>query len=264
MPDTAVARSPRELKLSFNYREAVFFGYDGDYFFEHLNDHLHGASTILAELMALAPDAVIWDVGANIGTTALSAAYLLPQSKVLSFEPGPRALDCLQRMIKANGLEQQCEVVPAAVGARAGTIRFAETDFLAGSHVDLGALKGEVATGLTVPVVSLDEVVRQRRPERIDLLKIDVEGYEQQVLEGARELIARYKPRIVMEYSAFGTVVNCNGSPLDLAQLMLDIAGEFTAQFPWGDSRVHDAESLRHFIFANMKIGAQDVAFSPK
>jgi hypothetical protein len=90
-----------------------------------------------------------------------------------------------------------------------------------------------------------------------------VEGFEEHVLKGALKTLARFKPTVVMEFGSFAIVTNRNGSPLDLARMVLKIAPEFNALMPWGFVRVHDEASLRDFLFANMKYSAQDIVFKP-
>lgn len=244
-------------------RKAVLFGYQGDAYFEQINDHLYQSSVFVYELKRLPPGAVICDVGANIGTSAIYSAFVVPDSRVLSFEPSPRALACLKRAVDANNLAN-VEIVEAAVGARAGRVALAETDYLAGSHlvpVEGGAFYPATAE---VPVVALDDyLIREKKLERLDLLKIDVEGFELDVLDGAMEVIERFRPRLVVEYSAFAIVVNADGSPLRLLQRLLDLAGPFDILMPWGGFRLESTpKSVKDFIFANMRVGAQDLTIS--
>lgn len=252
-----------EAVLEFEGRRAVLFGYAEDEFFKNISDHLQWNVVVLEELRKLPQGAVFCDVGANIGTSALSACYIVPDCRVISFEPSPRALACLHRMIAENGLKG-VEVVEAAVGAAPGELPLAETEFLAGSHLSVVKHAMRSQPTALVPVVTLDDVLLdQKRLDRLDLLKIDVEGFELDVLDGAMRVIDRFKPRMVIEYSAFGIVVNADGSPLRLVERLLEMAGEMNVMMPWGAAHVTpDAASIKHFIFGNMRVGAQDVAIS--
>jgi len=83
------------------------------------------------------------------------------------------------------------------------------------------------------------------------------------VLDGAMEVIERFRPRLVVEYSAFAIVVNADGSPLRLLQRLLDLAGPFDILMPWGGFRLESTpKSVKDFIFANMRVGAQDLTIS--
>jgi FkbM family methyltransferase len=121
-------------------------------------------------------DAVIADVGANIGLSALMLARLVPEGHVHAFEPSPATVAFLRRNIEANGV-RNVAVVEAAVGAASGSVRFHNADhFTAGSRVvDEG--------GIEVPVVKLDDYAAEHRL-RFNFIKIDTEGYEPWTLTG--------------------------------------------------------------------------------
>jgi FkbM family methyltransferase len=261
--ELAVELEIQEACVEFEGRSATLFGYENDYFFQNINEHLHGAVTVNNELRQLPAGSVICDVGANVGTTALAASYIVPDCQVISFEPSPLALACLRRTVSVNNLHN-VEIIEAAVGARVGQMAMAETEFLAGSHLlPVGKATRDAGTAI-VSVVTLDDVLlRQKEISRLDLIKIDVEGFELDVLDGAMLTIERFRPRMVIEYGAFGIVVNADGSPLKLIERMLEIAGAFTATMPWGElTVVPDPKVIKDFIFANMKVGAQDIALS--
>lgn len=134
----------------------------------------------------LGPGDVVVDVGANIGNTALAAASRVgPGGRVLAFEPHPRTHAFLLENVALNDA-RQVEVVNAAVGDRPGTVKFSS---LSADDINRVLASGEADSGLTVPVRTLDEALAG--VARIDLLKIDVEGYEKRVLEGAGDVLAR-------------------------------------------------------------------------
>jgi FkbM family methyltransferase len=258
-------REPGEFfskSMTFEDRPVTFFGYQGDYFFDNVEAHLHAATLVLQEIRKLPADAVVLDVGGNVGTTVWPAAVLPERSRVIAVEPSPKAQACLDAMIAENGL-QNVQVVRKAAGARRGRLKLAETEFLAGSFIQSDqSIKGALGA-IAVPVTTVDAIVRDLKLTRLDLLKIDVEGFEEHVLKGALKTLARFKPTVVMEFGSFAIVTNRNGSPLDLARMVLKIAPEFNALMPWGFVRVHDEASLRDFLFANMKYSAQDIVFKP-
>lgn len=134
----------------------------------------------------LEPGNVVVDVGANIGNTALAAASRVGASgRVVAFEPHPRTHAFLLENVALNGA-RQVEVHNAAVGAKAGTVKFTS---LSADDINRVLGPGEADSGLTVPVRTLDEALAAL--PRIDLLKIDVEGYERSVLEGASAVLGR-------------------------------------------------------------------------
>jgi len=131
---------------------------------------------------AVRPGDTVVDVGASTGMYTLAFARRVgPSGRVIAFEPDPRNFDVLRAHVALNGVEERVETVRAAVGSAPGTLSFS-TGKGAFSHVtaDPGA------DAVRVDSVPLDRALAGRK---VDLLKIDVEGYEEEVLRGAVELL---------------------------------------------------------------------------
>jgi FkbM family methyltransferase len=137
--------------------------------------------------MYLHQGAVFYDVGANVGFFTLIGARLVrPNGYVRAFEPHPDNAAVLEHNIEINGL-RNVELIRAAVGAETGTAKLAgETPLTL--HLS--------AQGIDVPLVTLDELAENLPPT---LIKIDVEGAELDVLEGAKDTLARDRPVVVCE-----------------------------------------------------------------
>ena len=127
---------------------------------------------------AIAPGAVVYDIGAHAGYYTLAAARHARQ--VLAFEPDPRNAAALRRHIALNRLAN-VEIVEAAVALAPGHVLFAR----AGSLYQ-GRVAGE---GTPIAAVSLDALIAAGKPPP-DLVKMDVEGGELAALDGARHLLA--------------------------------------------------------------------------
>jgi FkbM family methyltransferase len=134
----------------------------------------------------VSPGVRIADVGANIGYYLLFWAATAPGATIHCFEPDPDNLVELERNVKANGV-QNVRTYPLAVGAENG-----EASLAPGIN---STVRGDGSGSLKVPIRRLDTVLR----EGIDLLKVDVEGYEGYVLAGARELLAKHRPLLFVE-----------------------------------------------------------------
>jgi FkbM family methyltransferase len=148
------------------------------------------------ELLALflRPGAVAVDVGANLGTHALCFARAVgPSGAVLAFEPQAVMHQLLCATLVLNG-QLHARAVQAAVGARAGSIVVPAIDYRAGGNFG-GLALGAFTEGERVPVVTLDGLSLGR----CDLLKVDVEGMEGAVLEGAQATLARCHPVVYVE-----------------------------------------------------------------
>ena len=134
----------------------------------------------------LRPGDFVADVGANNGFTGILFARAVGASgRVVGFEPSPANLEAARENIRLNDVGN-FELVAAAVGAAPGTVSF-DPGFGNGAV----AAKGPVA----VRQVALDDHFRD---QRVDLLKLDIEGCELEALRGARRLLARH-PALAIE-----------------------------------------------------------------
>jgi FkbM family methyltransferase len=131
------------------------------------------------------PNDTVLDCGAAEGLFALRVAGRA--GRVFAFEPQPVFVEAMRRTFAAL---PHVQVEPSALGRSASTMRLAGQS-LTGRLDDGG-------TGTAVPVVRLDDWARDAGIARIDYLKADVEGFEIDLLEGARGLIARDAPRIAI------------------------------------------------------------------
>lgn len=143
----------------------------------------------------VAPGMVFFDVGANAGFFSLLASTKCEQ--VYAFEPLPSNLRRLGRNLESNGLKN-VEVVEKAVGGRDGsaTLYVPESD-----NSGLASLDASVGgKSIEVPVITLDDFVRERELKRVDVMKIDIEGAEAMAFEGATKLLsAADAPDVIFE-----------------------------------------------------------------
>ncbi len=170
--------------------------------FNHTLDlWLHGCdeSRMLSALFA--PGAVFVDIGANLGVFSLQAASIGGvRSRIYSFEPQPRAAAALRSSAAANGMDT-LSVFEVVVGAFEGVVPFflPTTGSGAGSLSLVHASQGKRAVELSRPSTSLDAFVASHAVERIDLVKMDVEGFEADVIKGSVDALRRYSPIVWYE-----------------------------------------------------------------
>ncbi len=147
-------------------------------------------------LNKLQPGATMIDVGANVGFySVLASALVGDRGHVYAFEIDPRPLQCLRKTIALSGLGN-IHIAEAAVSDTDGSVTFIPADEHGHNHIEL---QGD--EGCVVASVRLDTWADAIALERLDAIKIDVEGAEKLVLEGARGIIARFKPLIICEAS---------------------------------------------------------------
>lgn len=152
----------------------------------------------------LKPGMVFVDVGANDGYYTLFAAQRLgPTGKVVAVEPSTRERANLKRNIARNGLGN-VSVIPVALGAACGTAELHLAQSAHSGHNTLGRFANDGVQAESVEQVKirrLDDVAHDMALDRIDVMKIDVEGAEANVIAGGYEVLARTRPVILLEIS---------------------------------------------------------------
>jgi FkbM family methyltransferase len=143
------------------------------------------------------------DVGANTGFYALAASRVNPALQVYCLEPFPPVHQLMLQNLALNGSPPAIYPVAAAAGATSGSadlyVPLQDHGLVETSCSLNGAFKKEHSNVVTVPVTTLDALVREKVIGDLALLKIDVEGHEHAVLAGAAECIGRFRPIVVYE-----------------------------------------------------------------
>jgi FkbM family methyltransferase len=140
----------------------------------------------------LKPEAVVADIGANIGAHTVALASLVPKGAVFAFEPLRFMYHTLCGNIALNGITNALPFL-AAVGKAKGTITVPGIDYTPAGNYG-GLALGSFDQGNQVPVVRLDDVLPV-----VDFIKADVEGMEGDVLLGAERLIDQCEPVLYLE-----------------------------------------------------------------
>jgi len=152
--------------------------------------------------------AVIIDVGANIGSMALRFAQSLTDGHVYAFEPTNYAFNKLLRNISLNSvLADRITPIQSFLSDRTESdhnIKAYSSWKVDGSGSETHPLHGgSIKSAELVPAVTLDHFCSTNRICRIDLIKIDTDGYELHVLKGAAETIKRFHPYIIFEIGLY-------------------------------------------------------------
>ncbi len=135
------------------------------------------------------------EVGASMGLYALAfAGRVGAAGRVTAFEPDPESASALEANVGVNGWRDRITVIRAAVGQNSGQVRFAAAR---GLESRIETRPDGRGGAITVPMVTLDDALAGRR---IDVIKIDVEGFEQQVLLGGKTILTdeRRRPRAIL------------------------------------------------------------------
>ena len=154
---------------------------------------------------AVHPGSHCIDIGANIGCHTLVMADLCGSSgRVLAVEPSSSIRARLERNLALN-LITHVSVVPCALSSNSGQtatlhIPAADQENQGAASLFSAHLEGATLTE-TVPLRTLDEVVKEAGWARCDFIKMDVEGSELSVLKGATRILKDYRPTLVFEYN---------------------------------------------------------------
>jgi FkbM family methyltransferase len=149
-------------------------------------------------------DAVMVDVGANIGLVTLAFSHIARKGHVIALEPSPRSFAYLQSNIEANHLSNVV-ALNVALSDREGVVQFREDpEFMAGSRIKVAT--DDSSPLADVSTTTLDLEFSRHGFSRLDMLKIDVEGHERQVLEGSIGTLQKYRPMCVVEFNSYTLV----------------------------------------------------------
>jgi FkbM family methyltransferase len=154
---------------------------------------------------SLRPGQTVADVGAHMGFDTLHFARLVgPGGHVHAFEPDPANGRKLRRNCELNALDQ-VSVHLCAVSDRRGTARF----LAHGTTTSRVATAAEPAT-VEVPTVTLDETLAPQGSDApIDLIKVDVEGWEVEVLRGSTRILREKRPVWLIEIHSAAALAQC-------------------------------------------------------
>jgi FkbM family methyltransferase len=141
---------------------------------------LHEFVDMIFLLHFLRPGDLFLDVGANVGSYTILASGVC-KARTVAFEPDPETARHLQKNIEINALSKLVLVRQVAVGAEEATVRFTS-----GRDAVNQVVGPEVKNARLVPQKRLDDMLTGQNPI---MMKMDVEGYEEQALLGAEQLL---------------------------------------------------------------------------
>jgi len=142
---------------------------------------------------------LLLDIGANTGLYTLLACAVSPEIRVIAFEPVPHVHARLLENLELNRWTGRCEPRQEAVSSAAGSTEFhvADGEVPTSSSLHRDGFRGYAGHLIPVRVTTVDAVCSAG--ERPDLVKIDVEGFEHEVLKGMRGVLGRCAPTLIFE-----------------------------------------------------------------
>jgi FkbM family methyltransferase len=176
----------------------------------------------------LRPGMTFLDVGANFGYfTMLAASRVGPEGRVLAVEPSPYAHERLARSLEANRI-RQARAFRMGLSSRAGELNLYVPAADRGFHSPTMSA-GSGGEPVVVPVRRLDDCLEEWGVERVDLMKIDIEGHEPQALEGGYGALSSGRIRAVLCEFNDHWLREQGGSPAALYEMLLEAGFRDTA-----------------------------------
>ncbi len=166
-------------------------------------------------------DDVILDIGANLGWYTVHLAKLLPIRHCHAFEPVPNIYDKLKKHCEINGVSSKVTLNQCALGDQNGTIELHTFPDLPHGHSSISTLGKTNYVTSHAPMFKLDDFIASNNLEKIDFIKMDVEGAEALVLSGALELLKRKDPPVWVIELNIETAASFGHRPADLLNTLL-------------------------------------------
>jgi FkbM family methyltransferase len=180
---------------------------------------------------------VVFDVGANVGQTARAALAAFPAAHVYSFEPHPTVFTEL----KVNIRDKRATLNNVAFGAETGEVTLYEFGNEGSASLRNSLVPdarstvqfGYISKPINVRCTTIDQFCGDQRIARIDVLKIDVEGFELSVLKGARGMLDRGQIGFIyLEYNDLHPAPNASGgSLLELSGYLREFGYRYIANY---------------------------------
>lgn len=144
------------------------------------------------------PGQTVADIGANLGIITLLFSKLVGAGgKVHAFEPNPHLVDLLQETLRRNAV-RNTTLYEMGLGSEAGEMELSVPNDNLGKGSLIPSLSGNNSQIFRVPITTLDQICNANC-DRLDFIKIDVEGFEQQVFEGGQLVFGRFRPIVLLE-----------------------------------------------------------------
>lgn len=188
-------------KISYiNIEGLKIEGIEGDYVFETIREKNNFYENELLNKWKryLSDSKVVFDVGANLGNHTLFWAKKLNTDVIYSFEPYIPNFERLLHNVQ-NNLLDNVYPINKAIGKKEGytCVKEFHEDNYGGT-----TLNEEIQSEGEIEVITIDSFVKEKKIESVDFIKIDTEGYEVSVLDGAQKTISKYYPDLWIEVNS--------------------------------------------------------------
>jgi FkbM family methyltransferase len=189
---------------SFSYYGVkVYFPKDSLIFQMACDQGIYESHNLRLIIQNVSPNSVYFDVGANIGLMSVPILLAHPSCTVLSVEISPNSLPFLQRTIRESQFTDRWLCIDKAFSDKADTSDFYLSSSKLGAFDSLRASKiAQSNHKVSITTTTLDLEWQKRESPQVSFIKIDVEGAEFEVLQGASHCISVCRPYILVEWNA--------------------------------------------------------------
>jgi FkbM family methyltransferase len=172
-----------------------------------------------------------------------------PKGHVYAFEASPRNAVFLRKNIELNEV-QNVTVVETALAECEKVVAFVETFFGAGNHIISPEGVKHAAPNITLRSRSLDSFLENEfSHDKIDFVKMDIEGYEPAALLGARNLIRTFQPQLFVEINSFSLSFAHRFDPISFVEFLFD---QFEVSTVGAEGKLSPITDVAKFIYQNM------------
>lgn len=165
-------------------------------------DYLNGDNELPVQQALAAnlhPGDVFYDIGANVGFfTVIGASLVTAQGQVIAFEPVTENAAAVRHNCQLNDFNQ-VQVNEVAVSNETGRTELRLAHYAGGAALASADPPPDLKGVITVPVITVDELITKRQLPPPAVVKIDVEGAEVNVLRGMRDTLRQYRPVVIYE-----------------------------------------------------------------
>ena len=144
------------------------------------------------------PGEIVLDCGAHVGVFT-HHALKNGAAKVVAIEPDPTNLECLRRNFKNEIASGQVIIFPQGVWSHPDTLTFFLGETPAVNSVVAAPRQGFSGKTMQIEVTTVDLIIRTLNLERVDYIKMDIEGAEREALQGAMNTLRQDRPRLFLD-----------------------------------------------------------------
>jgi FkbM family methyltransferase len=225
-----------------------------DNYLNHIDGVFEPHMVALFDTLVKPTDTVL-DVGANIGCTTI--LFGSRAQRVLSFEPSPTTFAFLRKNVEAAGL-QNVMLENVGLGKSAGRFELTSSvDNRSGGFVSNKMQASKDHRIEAIEIAQGDSFLQARGIERVDFVKIDVEGFERDVIEGLHETIAASRPVVTLELNHWCLNVLQRTSVPDFLDFLRGVFPYLYAVDPDDIRNLHDPSEAYHVMYRHVAGGFQ-------